>query len=109
MEEIKNFELTKEFIDQLRNAIEQQQSSYIQSLINNYNIQDISAILEELDFDESKYILDLTSPDKRASIINELEEDIQSKFLKEYSPAEIARIIENLDSDDAVDILGELS
>ena len=109
MEEIKNFELTKEFIDALREAIAQQQSSYIQSLVNNYNIQDLSTILEELDFEESKYVLDLTSPEKRASIINELEEDIQSKFLKEYSPAEIAEIIENLDSDDAVDILGELS
>ncbi|TAH27110.1 MAG: magnesium transporter [Cytophagales bacterium] len=101
------FELTEDFLEQLKNAVVSRKILYIQDQMNELLAPDISIILHELDMHEAKYILQLLDKEFSAEIIRELDEDFRKKFLKDFSSEEIADYIEFIDSDDAVDILNE--
>ncbi|MDN4164954.1 magnesium transporter [Cytophagales bacterium LB-30] len=102
------FELSKEYAEWLKSAIENQDTALIAESMANANPTDISSLLYEFNTQESKYIIELVPKEVGASIINHLDEDTRTKFLKNFTPQEIAQFIDYLDSDDAVDILNEL-
>lgn len=104
------FELTEELINELKECFNSDdQKSRILDLVGEIPEQDLSAILYELDTDESVALLDILSTEKSAQVISELDTDIRLKILKNYKPEKIAGYIEYIDSDDAVDIINELS
>lgn len=103
------FELTKEFLEELRSAIQNQNTSWISDNILNHHFADIAEIIDELSKEEAKYIYYMLDEDVQADVLMELEEEVRDRFLKSLSSKEIAEQLENLDSDDAADILGELS
>ncbi len=108
MEEIKTFELTREFADSLKTAIERGDNDFILQSLEGVNPADITETLEEFTTDESRYILTLLDTQIGADIISNLEEDTLRKFLRVFTPKEIAAYIDLIDSDDAADILNEL-
>ncbi|VAW27387.1 Mg/Co/Ni transporter MgtE, CBS domain-containing [hydrothermal vent metagenome] len=108
MEEIKTFELTREFADSLKTAIERGDNDFILQSLEGVNPADITETLEEFTTDESRYILTLLDTQIGADIISNLEEDTLKKFLRVFTPKEIAAYIDLIDSDDAADILNEL-
>ncbi|HEX8545476.1 MAG TPA: magnesium transporter [Cytophagaceae bacterium] len=101
------FELTAEFVDQLKEAVEAQNKSFIKESLDEMHAQDISVLLYELDNLESKYILKCLDIELAADTIRELDSDVRKKFLKDFTPEELAGYIKYIDSDDAVDILNE--
>lgn len=103
------FELTKDFIDQLREAISAQNIQWIESQILDLHFADIAEILDRLSSDEAKFVYFLLDEDIQADVLMELEEEVRDRFLSSLSSKEIADQLENLDSDDAADILGEFS
>lgn len=103
------FELTKEFLDDLRLAIQTQNENWIKQHVTGLHFADIADLLDELTNDQAKYIYYLLEEDVQADVLMELEEEVRDRFLKSLSSKEIAEQLENLDSDDAADILGELS
>lgn len=108
MEEIKTFELTREFADSLKEAIEQGNNDFIIQSLEGVNSADITETLEEFTTDESKHILNLLDTQIGAEVISGLEEDTRKRFLRVFEPEEIADYIEYIDSDDAADILNEI-
>ncbi len=108
MEQVMAFELSREYFERLRQAVDEQDEAFIRESLEGINSADISTLLHEFDTEESKYIIDLLAPEIRAGVINDLDEDIREKFLREFETSEIAEIVNHLDSDDAVDILNEL-
>jgi len=108
LEEIKTFELTREFADSLKTAIERGDNDFILQSLEGVNPADITETLEEFTTDESRYILTLLDTQIGADIISNLEEDTLKKFLRVFTPKEIAAYIDLIDSDDAADILNEL-
>ncbi|MGB3179820.1 MAG: magnesium transporter [Cyclobacteriaceae bacterium] len=102
------FELSKEFLDRLRQAVNEQDQLFIRHSLEGVNPADISSLLYELDTEEARYIVEVLDTDISAEIINDLDEDLRPRFLVNFTPEEIARFINYLDSDDAVDILNEL-
>lgn len=108
MEELKSFELTREFADSLKHAIDKGDSNFILESLEGVNPADITETLEEFTTDESKYILNLLDTQIGAEVISNLEADTLKRFLRVFDPAEIALYIEFIDSDDAADILNEL-
>lgn len=108
MEELKSFELTREYADSLKQAIERVDNDFILKSLEGVNPADITETLEEFTTDESRYILSLLDTQIGAEVISNLEEDTLKKFLRVFSPEEIANYIEFIDSDDAADILNEL-
>ena len=103
------FELTKEYLDQLRDAIKTGDSDLVSKQIIDLHPADIAEILDEINFKEAKYIYQHLEEEKAADVLVELEEDVREKFLKSLSSKEIAeQFIDNMESDDAADVIAEL-
>ena len=103
------FELTKDFLDKLRQAIVEENNDWIIEHIHELHFADIADLLDQLTNDEAKYVYFQLTAEEQADVLMELEEEIRDRFLNSLSSKEIADQLENLDSDDAADILGDLS
>jgi magnesium transporter len=105
---VKEFELSKEYLQALETAIEEKDDAFIRETMEGVNPADISALLDEVDSDAAKYVIDILDNEVGAEIIEDLEEDTRAKFLTSFSPKEVADYITEMDSDDAVDIINAL-
>lgn len=103
------FELTKEFLDEIREMIAQNNSAFIDQRVIHLHPADIAEIVDELNTEEAKYIFAHLDDDRQGEVLMELDEDVREGFIETFNSKQIATQLENLDSDDAVDILGELS
>lgn len=103
------FELTRDYLNQIKKAIADNDREWIESNITHLHYADIAEILDELTNEQAKYIYYLLDDDLQADVLMEIEEDVRDRFLKSLSSKEIAEQLENLDSDDAADILGDLT
>jgi magnesium transporter len=105
VEIIKQFELSKEYLESLKQAIEAEDLNFIQESLDGVNVADIAALLDELSMAESIYVLRVLDAQLAADIIIELEATTQHRVLKELEVQEMANLIELMDSDDGADIL----
>ncbi|MDB4134478.1 magnesium transporter [Flavobacteriaceae bacterium] len=103
------FELTDLLINQVIDLVDSNQDALLLVKLNELHHADIAEILEELNVDQSTYIIKLLESDKTSEILMELDEDFREQILNNLSPNEIAKEIEELDTDDATDIISELS
>lgn len=101
------FELTKEFIDQIRDHIEKSNEVGAFKLVKGLHPADIAEIYDELSIDEARFIHVMLDAEDAAEVLVELEEDDRERFLKVLPSEDIADFIEKLDSDDAADVIGE--
>lgn len=108
MQEMVQFELTKEFVDRFQQALDARDNEFIIQALELVKPADISALLYEFNSEDSKYVLTLLPREVQAEIINDLDTDTRSNFLKIYNPQEITDLVNLLNSDDAADILNEL-
>ncbi len=106
--QVMRFELTKEFLEKLQEAIESQNTTWIKDNILDLHDADISVIINALGRDEAEYLYNELNDDLQGEVLTDLDEEVRERLLKSYSSKEIAEQIENLDSDDAVDVIGEL-
>ncbi len=109
MEPIKAFELSKEYLESLREGIELQENDYIIQSLEGVNVADIAALLDELDMEDALYVLRLLEAPVAADILIELDEDSVIKVIREMQATELAVLIDQMDSDDAADILNLMS
>lgn len=105
MEPVKQFELSKEYLESLRLGIEQEEVESIRESLEGVNVADIAALLDELDMHDSIYVLRLLEKQLAADILIELDEDSAIQVLRELETSEIGSWIELMDSDDGADIL----
>jgi magnesium transporter len=101
------FELTKEYLEEVRLLIQNQATEEIIRKTDELFPADITNILIELTGEEAKYIVLLLDTKIAAEIISTIDADDRKKFLKNFNSNEIAEYIDVIDSDDAVDILNE--
>ncbi len=101
------FELTKEYVDQLHNYIENENEVAAFEMVKDLHPADIAEIYDELDVDEARFIHVMLDPEVAAEVLVELEEDDRERFLKVLPNEVIAQFIDKLDSDDAADVIGE--
>ena len=101
------FELTKEYLEEVRLLIQNQATDEIIQKTDELFPADITNILIELTGEEAKYIVLLLDTKIAAEIISTIDADDRKKFLKNFNSNEIAEYIDVIDSDDAVDILNE--
>lgn len=103
------FELTREYIDDLRDAIDHGRDRYIKGLIDDLHPADIAEILDKLRIAEATYVFKLLDAEKSAEVMIELSEEDREKLLSTLTSREIAlQVIDHIDSDDAADVLSEL-
>ncbi|HLV41449.1 MAG TPA: magnesium transporter [Brumimicrobium sp.] len=102
------FELTREFLDEIREMIAENNTAFIEEVIH-LHPADIAEILDELDNEEAKFIYGRLNQDLQGDVLMELEDDVRQRFVETFNIEQLAQQLENLNSDDAVDILGEMS
>ncbi len=104
------FELTREYIDNLKEIIEEQNEAKAIALMDELHPADIAEIYDELSVDEAKFLYLLLDGDTAADVLVELEDDDRDRFLKVLPVEVIAKkFIDKMDSDDAADVIGGLS
>jgi magnesium transporter len=102
------FELTKEFLERIRQAIASEDTAWIKEHISELHFADIAEIMDELSMEQARILYYQLTEEQQADVLMELEEDVRDRFVASLSSKEIAEQLENLDSDDAADILMEL-
>jgi magnesium transporter len=101
------FDLTKDFLENLVNKIDQKADSEVIEHLSDLFPADITAILDELDGAQCHYIIGLLDTETSAEIISNLDATDRKKLLKNFSSQEIAEYVNIIDSDDAADLLNE--
>ena len=102
------FELTNELIEQVEVLVAKSDDKALKLLLNDFHYADIAEILDELDLDDSIYVIKLLDSETTSDILTELDDDTREKVLENLSAKEIAEEVEALDTDDAADIIAEL-
>ncbi|MCB9336376.1 MAG: magnesium transporter [Flavobacteriales bacterium] len=102
------FELTKDFINELKTAIENGSEQFVYDNVKELHCADIAEILYAVNMEEAKYIYRKLDEEKASDVLVELDEDVREKFLKALSAQEIADQVHHMDSDDAADVINEL-
>ncbi len=108
MENIATFELTQEYLEKFREALDTRDDVFIRESLEKVRHEDVSALLEEFNADQSKYVLELLEKEIASDVIEDLDEDTRSKFLTVFNAEEIAEYVEGMETDDAADILNDL-
>lgn len=103
-----NFELSREYYEWLKEAIENRRDEAIRISVKEANPADIGSILDDYTPEEAHYVIDLLEKEQAAEVITHIEESVRERILKTFEPSEIARFINFIDSDDAADILNQL-
>lgn len=102
-------ELTKEYIENLKNIIERKEDDKARELLHELYPADIAELYQELNLREAIYLYLLMDGDKAADVLMELDEEDRHKLLKELPSELIAkRFVDNMETDDAVDLMREL-
>ncbi len=102
------FELTKEFLDDISTAVAERNSVFVIENISELHPVDIAEILDQVNLQEAQFIYRQLNEDQASSVLVELEEDIREQFLASLSAKEIATQLDNIESDDAADIIQDL-
>lgn len=102
-------ELTREYINELRNIIEVRDDSAALEKLESLHPADIAEIYENLSLEEAKYLYLLLDPEKASDVLVELEEDDRERFL-EALPSDViaSQFIDHMESDDAADVIADL-
>ncbi|MBN2662406.1 MAG: magnesium transporter [Bacteroidales bacterium] len=105
-----NFEINKQFVLDIKEAIERQDESMAVDLMHDLHPADIAMLYDDLNIDEAKFLFLLLDGEIAADVIAELDDDDRERFLSVLPTDVIAKVfIDNMETDDAADVLGEMS
>lgn len=102
------FELTSEYLEKLRDAIEEKNAVYLNEQLHELYAPDIAEIINLLRVTEAAYIYELLDDETAPNVLLELDDDTRERLLATFSSKQIAEQIDNMDSDDAADVISEL-
>ena len=103
-------ELTKEFVGELREVLEQRDILRAQEFVQDMHAADIAEVYVHLDEEDGTFLYSLLDPELAADVLSELEDEERAQFLKSLPSDVIAKqLIFHMDTDDAADMLNELS
>ncbi len=104
------FELTREFLDDLIEIINNEDSKKAFQILEELYAADIAEIYNELNIEQAKYLyLLIDDGEKAADVIAELDDDDRERFLAVLPSDVIAgKFIDHMDSDDAADVIADL-
>lgn len=102
------FKITSELMDKVKVLVDAKNDRKTQTFFEEYHYADVADILEELNLEQSTYVIKLLDSEKTSDVLMEMDEDNRERILKNLSAKEIAEEIEELDTDDAADMIAEL-
>ncbi|GLU51609.1 magnesium transporter [Dyadobacter frigoris] len=102
-----NFELTKEYVEQVQELIVTENPEAIRTKMAELFPADITGLLYELETTEARYLINQLDTELGAEILAALDPNERREFLEAFTSEEISRYVNLFDSDDAVDLLNE--
>jgi magnesium transporter len=102
------FELTSEFLDRLRHAIDEKDLPFLNTQLQNLYAPDIAIIINNLNLTHAAFIYELLDEEVAPEVLLELDDDKREDLLATFSSKQIAEQVDNMDSDDAADLIAEL-
>lgn len=106
----RTIEISREFVDELREAIKENDEQKALQLINDFHAADIAELYRDISIEEARYLYLLLDGERASDVLAELDEDDRSRFLQVLPGEVIAqKFIDHMDSDDAADVIGDLS
>ena len=84
-------ELTKDYIDNLKDIITEKDDTKIKEILNELYPADIAELYQELSLQEAIYLYLLMDGEKAADVLMELDEEDRHKLLKELPNELIAK------------------
>lgn len=102
------FELTKEFLSDLSEAIAGNNRAFLEEHVLDLHPADIAEILNELDLEQALIVFRALDDECAADALTMMDEDDREEFLENLTAKEIADQVGHMDTDDAADIIGEL-
>lgn len=103
------FELTREFIENLEALIEEKNTKEVESILTELHPADIAEMMEDLSSEDAKFIFLLLDGEKASDVLVEIPENDRRRFLRVLPPEIIAsKFLEFMDSDDAADVVADL-
>ncbi|MBR6691932.1 MAG: magnesium transporter [Bacteroidaceae bacterium] len=101
--------MTKEFINYIKELIEQKDSVLLQENLSRMHPADIAEICSELDLEEARFLYRQLENEKAADALTEMDEDLRNDLLEELPSEAIAkRFVNYMDTDDAVEIIRDM-
>jgi magnesium transporter len=102
-------ELTREYIDTLKDLIEKNDKAKILEIIDSLHPADIAELYNELSSGETIYLYSLLEGEKAADVLMELEEDDRKDILDKLPNEIIAkRFVNEMDTDDAAELMRDM-
>ncbi|RIH63776.1 magnesium transporter [Mariniphaga sediminis] len=103
------FEITREYIERLKELIEENNTQELKATMEPLHPADIAEVMDDLTIDEAKSVYLLLDGEKASDVLIEIPENDRRRFLNVLPPELIAsKFIEYMDSDDAADIVADL-
>ena len=101
--------MTKEFINYIKELIEQKDSVLLQESISKLHPADIAELCIELSIEEARFLYRQLDNERAADALTEMDEDLRNELLEELPSEAIAkRFVNYMDTDDAVDIIRDM-
>ena len=103
------FELTREFLDKLKEFVQMEDREAPAKMLNDLHAADVAEVMENLSLSEATFVYLVLNQELAADVLAELEEDDREKLLESLPSETIAKdIIDKMDSDDAADLIADL-
>ena len=101
--------MTKDFINYIKELIEQKDSVLLQDITSKLHPADIAELCIELDIEEARFLYRQLDNERAADALTEMDEDMRNELLEELPSEAIAkRFVNYMDTDDAVDIIRDM-
>ena len=104
-----NLDFNKEFISTFSDNIENKNVDFINQTLKDLHEADIANLIENLNPDARKKLIEIESSNIEPEIFIELNESVQSEVLQLLSIDSLIKIIKRLESDNAIKILENLA
>lgn len=102
-------EMDEEYIDNVKNLIEQKDAENVKALLIDLHPADIAELCNDLSPEEARFVYRLLDNETAADVLMEMDEDVRKEFLEILPSETIAkRFVDYMDTDDAVDLMREL-
>jgi len=106
--ELEIFELSKEFLERFKQALDEKDGEFIVKILEGVNAVDITEILYEFEAEECRYVFGLLSNEINAAILIDLDSDVRDSFIQHFEIEQLAGYLEYMDSDDGADVLYQM-
>ncbi len=97
-----------DIVSQLLTYIESENYSALGESFLNLSITDQADVLEKLDHERRKIVLETCYNSLNPVLFSEIDSDVRDRLLTELTPQQIATILTELESDDALDLIQTL-